>query len=194
MKPEREAELASIQALYGTPLRTSEEIVVEPAAVRWWNAEKTRRRDGEVVLFIRRRDGSLLLHTKDFYPDGAVRVPSGGIKAHEPVLAALRREIAEETGLEIEIERLVAVVDFTIRLGDTRIEYPSYSFLLRESSGELKTADNDEHIAGFSQVAFEDLHEVATSLETLSGEWREWGAFRAIPHRLVAEVLGLSRN
>jgi 8-oxo-dGTP pyrophosphatase MutT (NUDIX family) len=193
MNPAREAELASILARYGTPLRCSEEIVVGAAGSRWWTVEKTRRRDGEVVLFIRRRDGTLLLHTKDFYPPGAVRVPSGGIKQGEPVLAALWRETAEETGLVVEIDRLAAVVDFTIRIGDACIEYPSYSFLLREVSGVLRTADEDERISGFSQVTFEDLNGVATALENLTGEWREWGLFRAIPHRLVAQALGVSK-
>lgn len=193
MKPEREAELASLQALYGTPLRTSVEIVVGPAGVRWWNVEKTRRRDGEVVLFVRRRDGTLLLHTKDFYPGGVLRVPSGGVKPGEPILNALQREVAEETGLEIEIEQFVALVDFTIRLGDVRIEYPSYSFLLREISGELRTADDEEHISGFAQGAFENLDGIATALENLPGEWREWGLFRALPHRLVGQALGVTR-
>lgn len=194
MNPAREAELASIQAEYGTPQRTSVEIVVGAAGSRWWNVEKTRRRDGEVVLFVRRLDGSLLLHTKDFYPPGALRVPSGGIKPGEPVLAALWRELAEETGLQVEIEQLVAVVEFTIRIGEISMAYPSYCFLLREVSGELKTSDQDERISAFAQVPFEDLCRVAASLEGLSGEWREWGKFRAIPHRLVAEAMGFGSS
>lgn len=99
MNDQRKAELATLEELYGTPLRTSVEIVVGAEGVRWWNVENTRRRDGEVVLFIRRRDGNLLLHTKDFYPERALRVPSGGIKPGEAVLDALQREVAEETGL-----------------------------------------------------------------------------------------------
>ena len=85
-----------------------------------------------------------------------------------------------------------SVVDGTIRIGDTCIEYPSYSFLLREVSGELRTADQDERISGFSQVALKDLGQVAAALEGLTGEWREWGKFRAIPHRLAEQALAAS--
>ena len=194
MKPEREAEFETLQTMYGSTRRIAAEILVGAAGSRWWNVEKTRRRDGEVVLFVRRLDGSLLLHTKDFYPPGALRVPSGGIKPGEAVLAALWRELAEETGLEVEIEQLVAVVDFAIRIGEVSMAYPSYSFLLREVSGELKTSDQDERISAFAQVPFEDLCRVAASLEGLSGEWREWGKFRAIPHRLVAEAMGFGSS
>ncbi|MCS7179708.1 MAG: NUDIX domain-containing protein, partial [Anaerolineae bacterium] len=50
-------------------------------------------REGEVVLLLRRADGSLLLHTKTFYPDGVYRLPSGGIRRGEKVLAAAAREV-----------------------------------------------------------------------------------------------------
>ena len=189
MNDQRKAELATLEELYGTPLRTSVEIVVGAEGVHWWNVEKTRRRDGEVVLFIRRRDGNLLLHTKDFYPERALRVPSGGIKPGEAVLDALQREVAEETGLEVQVERFLVLVEFTLRIGTVCLDYPSYSFLLRELAGELATADRDEHIAAFSEVALEDLGQVAAALKGLTGEWREWGAFRAIPHGLAAQVL-----
>ena len=192
MSPEREAELVTLQASCGEPLRARAEIAVGEAGARRWNVAKTGQRDGEVVLFLRRCDGTLLLHTKDFYPPGAMRVPSGGIKPGEPVLAAVRREVAEETGLTVAIDCLLALVEFTIRIGEVSIEYPSYSFLLREVGGELKTADADEHIAGFAQVALEDLGRVAGALEGLTGEWCEWGGFRALPHRLAAQALGLT--
>jgi 8-oxo-dGTP pyrophosphatase MutT (NUDIX family) len=190
MNSERTRELDELFALYGVPRRITVEIDVSRASRHWWSTDKIRRRDGEVVLFVRRMNGNLLLHTKDFYPGGTMRVPSGGIKQGEPVLETVRREIAEETGLEVVIERFLALVEFELSLTDGIIPYPSYSFLLREVAGILKTSDPDEHISAFGEVPVTALDQVARDLEGVPHEWRDWGMFRAIPHRLVAEILG----
>ena len=59
----------------------------------------------------------LLLHIKTYYPEGAYRLPTGGIMQGEGVVDTLGREIYEETGLilgngrnEVRLERLLGVL------------------------------------------------------------------------------------
>ena len=56
------------------------------------------RRTAEVVLIVPRPDDCVLVHTKEFYPSGIWRLPTGGIQRSETIERALRREAVEETG------------------------------------------------------------------------------------------------
>jgi NAD+ diphosphatase len=187
---DREAEIAQLSAQYGTPRRERCALDVSQGTHEWWSSDKVRRRDGEVVLFIQRRNGNLILHTKDFYPDGVLRVPSGGIKGGEAVVAAVHREALEETGLQVAIARFLALVEFEFHWRGQVTRYPSYSFLLRELAGDLGSLDPQERISALTEVPFSELPAVARDLENVPPSWRDWGQFRAIPHRLVAELMG----
>jgi ADP-ribose pyrophosphatase YjhB (NUDIX family) len=185
---DREQEIAQLGAAYGSPLRQRYVVEMSPAAFEFWTS-KPSKRFGEVVLFILRRNGKLILHTKQFYPERAFRVPSGTIVEHEPLLDAVYRETEEETGLQVSVERFLAALEFELRCGGHMVLIPSYLFLLREREGHLETHDPSEQIAAFSEVDPSDLSTVAERLETLPGDWHDWGVFRAIPHRVAAQLL-----
>jgi len=185
---DRESEIAQLSALYGVPLRQRCVLQVGDTTIQHW-FKKYRGGNGEVVLFIRLRNGDLLLHTKDFYPAGVFRVPSGGIKTGESLCDALRREALEETGLDVAIERFLAVLEFEFHCQGLVIPYPSYLFLLREVGGALRTVDQEERIAAFTTVPMPHLFSVAERLENLPPDWHDWGLFRALPHRVAAELL-----
>jgi NAD+ diphosphatase len=188
---DREAEITQLGVQYGVPLRERCVLDVSQASHAWWSTDKVRRRDGEVVLFIQRRNGNLLLHTKDFYPAGVMRVPSGGIKPGEAVTTAAHREALEETGLQVAIERFLTLVEFEFHWQRQVTRYPSYGFLLHEVEGDLRCLDPDERIAAFREVPFSELPAIARALDSVPATWQDWGQFRAIPHRLVAELMGL---
>lgn len=190
---DRESEIVQLSALYGTPVRQRCVLYVSDATIQWWASEKYRQRAGEVVLFIRLQTGDLLLHTKGFYPAGVFRVPSGGIKTGEGLCDAVRREALEETGLEVAIERFLAVIEIEFRCQELIIPYPSYLFLLRAVGGVLKTMDKDERITAFTTVPMLDLFSVAERLDNLPPDWHDWGQFRALPHRVAAELLQAMR-
>jgi len=141
----------------------------------------------EVVLVIRRPSGRFLLHTKGFYPPGVFRLPSGSIREGESVLEALFREVHEETGLEVEIERCLGVLSYELCWRGRRAHFISYVFLLREVGGALEAQDTEELIAGFREVSPEELRDVAAKLRGLKGQWKDWGRLRALAHDLVAE-------
>ena len=182
----REAEIAQIGTQYGAPFRRRCVLDVSEESYQYWRQSKRR---AEVVLFIRRTNGNLLLHTKEFYPKGAFRVPSGGIQRREALLDAVHREAFEETGLQVAVERFLAAVQFDFCWQERTVSLSSYLFLLRQVGGRLEVQDEHERITAFREVAPCGLGSVASHLESLPPAWREWGEFRAIPHRLAAMVL-----
>ena len=146
-------------------------------------------RRGEVIFVVERATG-VILHAKDIYPPGIYRLPSGGVGWGESVLSALHREVREETGLEIKVERFLGLLEYNIRCKEETLPFVSYVFLVRGGDGELVPQDEEEHIASFRQVPAAELAEVADSLRAVEEEWRDWGEFRALAHDLVAETIG----
>ena len=97
-------EIESLALRYGRPRFVTERLLTgafNPLA---------SARTGEVAMVIVRKNGGILLNTKAFYPEGAYRIPAGGVKPGEPVEAALLRETAEETNLEVAVARFLAVI------------------------------------------------------------------------------------
>lgn len=60
-----------------------------------------------MAAIVRDEHGALLLHRRQ--AEGAWAPPSGRVEPGERWLDALRRELREETGLQITVERLVGV-------------------------------------------------------------------------------------
>ncbi len=181
-------ELHGLVQLYGKPLLwfrqldVSDEMLAEAR-------KRLKKRRGEVVFVLPRPNERVLLHTKTFYPPGSFRLLSGGIELGEPVETALRRELYEETGLSIKPVRLLGVVEYEFRHGTESAPYVSYIFLMEPSSAEIKPTDTKERIAEFREFPLSELDQVAENLENLPEDWRDWGRYRAIPHRLVAEAI-----
>ncbi len=138
-------------------------------------------------MVLLRKSGRVLLNTKEFYPDGAFRIPTGGIHPGESVEAALWRETKEETNLEVEVVRFLAVI--TYHTPERPKAFTTYAFLLREVSGDLKVNDPDERISGWREADVLELKDVAERLAGLEGEWWGWGVFRSVVHRVVGELL-----
>jgi ADP-ribose pyrophosphatase YjhB (NUDIX family) len=145
------------------------------------------------VLVVQRPDG-VILHTKDYYPPGTYRLPSGGVEWGESVLSALHREAREEMGLTIEAEHLLGILEYELRCEEQTLPFVSYVFLVRGSGGELIPQDETEHILSFRQMPVAELAAVADSLRALKGNRRDWGEFRAIAHDFVVEMMGGTRD
>ncbi len=151
----------------------------------YWHKKMAQRR-GEVVLVIRRPNGRLILHTKSFYPADTYRLPSGGIRQGENVLDATWREVQEETGLEVELERFLGLLEYELQHRDEKLPFVSYVFLMRERGGHLAPQDESEQITAFREVSIDELAMVAEALRSLPAPWGDWGAFRALAHEFVA--------
>jgi 8-oxo-dGTP pyrophosphatase MutT (NUDIX family) len=188
---ETETEVRGVQAAkerYGEPLVWQRTLEVSAETVEYWR-NLADRRVAEVVLLVRRPDGRLLLHTKAFYPPGAYRLMSGGIHPGEDVAEAALREAAEETGLQVRIERFVGILRQRFVHEGEEAAFTSCLFLLAEEGGKLGNHDADEEITDYREIAPEELPAVAEALEALPPDWADWGRFRAAAHRMAACAL-----
>lgn len=188
-----EAEIAELAARHGAPRRVT-------AILKDADFDPLNRNDrfGEVCMVIRRAGGRLLVFRKDFYPTGTLRLLTGGIAPGEPIADALLREVAEETGLEVAVRRFLAAIAYsgTGAPPDAHAFY-SFAFLLDDLGGELVCADPAERVELFTEAAPAELPALADALErvedrddpAIGGNWRSWGRFRAVVHRVVAEEL-----
>lgn len=183
-------EIEELTRRYGAPHRVRLEIDDS-------FSDPIRKEDrwGEVAMVIRRPTGRLLLAIKTFYPRGAYRLPSGGIEHGERILDALVREAHEETGLELRVERFLAHIAYVSASG--KAVFHTFPFLLSEIGGTLGALDESEQLEDWREIEVRELPRVADFLDDLrtegsrgiGGDWRAWGKFRAIVHRVVHEAL-----
>jgi 8-oxo-dGTP diphosphatase len=93
-------------------------------------------RDGGRVLLLRRR--------ADDFLGGLWEIPSGRVEAGEDVLAALRRETAEETGLAVaSVDTYLGYFDYTGSRGGTTRQF---TFAVSvAATGPVVLSEHDAH-------------------------------------------------
>jgi 8-oxo-dGTP pyrophosphatase MutT (NUDIX family) len=156
-------------------------------------------------MIIRRKNGALLTFTKSFYPGGLYRLFSGGVEPNERVYDALMRELYEETGLEVDVQRFLAIVTYHADDHTAGTEGPvrfiSYVFLVQEVDGVLGVNDEKECLSGYKDITIADLPAITKQLATLPENvahelggvlWRDWGRYRAVVSQVVYELLTLN--
>ena len=150
---------------------------------------RTKPRRAEVVMVVPNEQSHIWLHTKSFYPQGAYRLMTGGLEPDEAPQAALRREVKEETGFKVKAQRCVAVITYTLAIQDIVLPFVSYVFLTTPVKGRPRPSDPSEAISDFRAVPVPALAETARQLRSLSGEFADWGVFRAVAHEVTCEQL-----
>ena len=186
-------ELEQLASRYGQPLIRTADLRTS----KLFDPLSKSDRYGEVCMVVRRPNGRLLTMKKHSYPPGAYRLPTGGINHGERVFDALLRETYEETGLEVSVNRFLAVTAYHLSNSGGSPIFHTFAFLLDEVSGTLGTIDEDERVEAFSEIEPRELPLMADYLEQLrtsyseeiAGTWGDWGRFRAVIHRLVWEAL-----
>lgn len=150
---------------------------------------RKKPRRAEVVMVIPNEQGHIWLHTKDFYPQGVYRLMTGGLDPGEVPQQALRREVEEETGFKVKVQRCLAVITYTFAAQEVELPFVSYIFATTPGKGRPQPLDPHEAITGFQAVPVSTLIETARHLRWLTGAFADWGVFRAIPHEVAAEQL-----
>jgi NAD+ diphosphatase len=199
LHPTRETEIADLAARYGTPHRVAFDLRGAP-----FDPLMMTDRIGEVCMVVRRANGRLITAIKTFYPPGAFRLLTGGVGHGEPIEAALLREVAEETGLEVAVRRFLAVIEYRLdataddgRRTTDHYHFATFAFLVDELGGTLAAHDPAEQIGAFREVEVAELPMMAEMLDQIGdrydpkigGSWGDWGRFRAVVHRVVHEAL-----
>ena len=151
------------------------------------NRKKPRR--GEVVMVVPNEQGHIWLHTKSFYPQGVYRLMTGGLEPGEAPHEALRREVKEETGFKVKIKQCLAVITYLLTVHKVELPFVSYVFVTTPTSGEPQPTDSGEAIAHFQTVPVPALADTARQLRALTGEFADWGIFRAIAHEVACAQL-----
>ncbi len=185
---ERVAGLNQARAAYGQPIEREVMMPVTRATWQYWQ-DVLHKRSAEVVLVLRRLNGRYLVHTKAFYPQGIYRLLSGGIKAGEDIVEATHRESFEETGLQVNIERFLAIIHNRFSWQGQELPFTSCLLLVAEKSGVLQCNDRDEAISDYREVSLAEIGALGNDLEALPADWRDWGRFRAVCHRVAVEIL-----
>jgi ADP-ribose pyrophosphatase YjhB (NUDIX family) len=183
-----EEEIAELARQYG-PLERRHYVLEMGERAFAHRQEACNDRRGEVALFILRPSGNMILHAKEFYPEGIYRVPTGGIERGEDVVTAVHREAREETGLTVTIERCLGVLEYEFRYRGETLPFVSYVFLLRENGGQLRPQDKGERITSLREAPLTELEAVAQNLRAIEADWRDWGHYRAIAHSFTADCL-----
>lgn len=178
-------EIERLAERWGAPFHDEMILEASPEFFNPWGGGWQHRR-GE-VLFVLPRSGGLLLHRKADYPRTAWRFPTGGIDDGERIEAALWRELDEEIGLPLTVQRYLALIRYEVRLGAQRYRFATHCFLMAHSAEPLRGSDPAECFDS-RVVSLDALPEAALALESLDPPWHEWGLFRARAHRLVSKL------
>lgn len=185
--------LAPTAGRYGVPLVTRCTFNFDRGdRLEYWRDLQARgRRVAEAIYVLRQGGGSTLLHTKAFYPDGVFRLPGGGVDTGECPAEAAVREAREEIGLRTRVVAFLAYGDFMLTAGEQlQLPMPTYVFLLESVDADAEpTASTEEQITGLRTIPWQQLGDYGAHLMSLTGEWRDWGYYRGVPHLLAHQAI-----
>ena len=109
--------IAEVIDHFGQPEQAEFRIKVSDEELNRIRSSQKGGRNHDVTLYIH-KDGRIVVIAKPMYPPGMYRAPSGGLKPGESIIAGIDREVAEETGCRIEVERFVLRTNVTFVRAD----------------------------------------------------------------------------
>jgi exopolyphosphatase/guanosine-5'-triphosphate,3'-diphosphate pyrophosphatase len=171
---------------YGIPLDLEAPRVVLPHADFPPLSRKKRR--GEVLFALVNNDGEIWLQRKNTYPEKTFRLPGGGIDRDESPTEAVRRELAEETGLREASPHIIGRISYTTPDG-TPVDFHSDLFLMFSGNHVPVTEDKHEDVAAWFACPPDELQQHENRLRNLAEPLVAWGTFRAAALAYLREKL-----
>lgn len=107
------------------------------------------------------RDGQVLLVKRAHEPGkGEWSIPGGLIELGETIHDAVRREVSEECGIEIDVERVLGAFDRIVRDADGRVRfhYVLIDVLASPAGGEPRAGSDAEDCRWVTREEMEGLH------------------------------------
>ena len=116
--------------------------------------------DGHRVVLVKRANEPL---------KGEWSLPGGAVDIGETLVEAIRREVREETGLDVEVGPIVDVIDRIRPDADGRVQfhYVLIDFLCRPTGGELRCASDAEQAAWADGPDLERYHVAAATMRVI---------------------------
>jgi 8-oxo-dGTP diphosphatase len=116
------------------------------------------------------KDSKILLVTRKKDPfKGSRSFPGGKVDVGEKVEDAVKRELREETNLDIEPKDILGVYSDPTR--DPRGHRISITFIAKISGGEERAADDAEKV---EWVSFDDQIDLAFDHNKILSDYRQW--------------------
>jgi ADP-ribose pyrophosphatase YjhB (NUDIX family) len=168
-------DIKQTEKLYGTAKRLRfEQIRMKDFEYDMLVGSMSDGRRHDVTMFIECGGGYVGIQKPVYRHTGIFRAPSGAIKRGETLVQGLKREISEETGLEVAIGRFLLIISVEFLGPDgTKQDWTSYVFDGVAVGGELNPVDKVE-ISGIRVVTREEMFgPIAEEMES-SG----WGGFQ----------------
>jgi ADP-ribose pyrophosphatase len=125
---------------------------------------------GAVVI----RDGRVLLVKRKNPPSQNLwAIPGGRVKAGEPLIDAVKREILEETGINVKVGQVVHVFDLieSNKSKDKLIHYVIIDYKAEYISGEIKAGDDALDVRWVSGDEIDQIPINDTSLKLLKDKF-----------------------
>ena len=95
--------------------------------------------------FILNNDGQLLLHQRNKAPEkGYWSIPGGKLEWMETFENAIKREVKEECGVDVKVEKLLGICDHIVKEDNQHWVAPS--FLCKIIDGEPKIMEPKNHL------------------------------------------------
>ncbi len=107
------------------------------------------------------RDRQVLLVRRAHEPGkGEWSIPGGLIEFGETILDAVRREVSEECGIEIDVQRVLGAFDRIVRDADGRVRfhYVLIDVLASPVGGEPRAGSDAEDCRWVTRQEMENLH------------------------------------
>ncbi len=135
--------IAGMAERFGEPTLQQYRFEVTEQELHRIRSSQKHGRDHDVTLYVQ-KDDHLIVIAKPFYPPGIFRAPSGGLNPGESFDDGINREVAEEIGCEIELERFLlrTRVDFVYQADSIR--WRSFVFMARYLRGDFDYTDHRE--------------------------------------------------
>lgn len=178
-------EIVRMEHLYGTP--DEERITVEMGDREWslLKRTQTRGRAHDVTLYVRRGD-DLAVIAKHSYPPGVFRAPSGGVMPEESMEEGIAREVSEELGITIRLQRYLLREKVDFRHHDDSVLWTTHVFTAEPLAIELAPTDHNE----IREARWVSLRELSGPIaKALDASHSAGLRYRAYLHRRVMETL-----
>jgi 8-oxo-dGTP pyrophosphatase MutT (NUDIX family) len=135
--------IRAAENLLGKPKVLSVEIPLTQKELQRIGYSQHNGRAHDITVFIF-KGPQMLFIAKPFYPMGLFRAPSGGAKPGESIIDAAHREVYEETGTAIKLEKYILRINARFIADSNHIDWVSYVFKASYLSGEINPIDTDE--------------------------------------------------